>query len=807
MHDGNNLTRRRFLALTGATLGAAAAAGKLDIESALAGPVTTPHSDIAALREDIVNSPVGVALHRAEVFTKVFRQTEGKPWVLRKALALAEYFRTVPLYVREHDRIAGSISELPGAMPVMVELGIGENPIYTGERPDRKGYLKDKVPREIREYWMNRNLHGLYRTEILGQQPYKSPDEVAGSLQYKFISNQGHLSPSYGELLDVGLGGILRRVERRRQSETDADKLAFLSAVHEVLGGVSSWIDRYAEFLAAEADRTSNAGRKAELGEMSQVCAAVAIDAPHTFRQAMQLIWFVHQAVHLDGHGYSCTPDRIDQLLMPFYEADLKAGRIDDEETLRLCENFVLKQYDNTFWGPEHHLTQGLCVAGSTPDGRDQTNRLSWLFVEGHTNLTLPEPLLWIRWHPNIDQEFFDFCLTRLEFSTCFPMIWNDNAIPKGLMELGIDRQDAFNFVPVGCNELAVPGRWYYNPGAHCGYLQAIEAVMTSGKGYKNQWRWHEVAPPTAELESFDQFADAVGAYIRRSLETNYKSQMELLEAQICWGQTPLTSCFFDGCIEDGHDMAAGTKYNFLSCGGIAFANAVDCLAAVREVVYEEEIATLEETATACAANFQGHERLRARLMAAPKHGNDDPRLDDVVRLVERLRDEPVKDICRDPRDGSRFGNSHVVRSGAVRTGLVTPATPDGRLAGKPLASSVAASAGCEKTGPTAVLNSVCKLNSSKSWQCGYQVNIRFHAGMIADDAERTKLRAMLNAYFTQGGQELQINVVSSEDLRAAQKNPELYQDLVVRVAGFSEFFVRLTPELQQDVIARMEHR
>jgi formate C-acetyltransferase len=290
-------------------------------------------------------------------------------------------------------------------------------------------------------------------------------------------------------------------------------------------------------------------------------------------------------------------------------------------------------------------------------------------------------------------------------------------------------------------------------------------------------------------------------------MEKGHRNQLKQLEAQIRWGKTPLTSCFFDGCIDKAHDMAEGTKYNFLSCGGIAFANAVDCLAAIREVVYQKREATLEDIAAACRDNFDGHERLRAKLLAAPKHGNDDPRVDDIIRLVEQLRDEPMKEICRDPRDGSQFGNSHVVRSGAVRGGLGTPATPDGRAAGTPLASSVAASVGCEQSGPTAVLNSVCKLDSANSWQCGYQVNIRFHAGMIASPVEREKLRAMLNVYFQQGGQELQINVVDSETLRAAQKNPEQYQDLVVRVAGFSEFFVRLTPELQQDIIARMEHR
>lgn len=230
-------------------------------------------------------------------------------------------------------------------------------------------------------------------------------------------------------------------------------------------------------------------------------------------------------------------------------------------------------------------------------------------------------------------------------------------------------------------------------------------------------------------------------------------------------------------------------------------------MAAVREVVYQKREATLDDVATACKADFQGHERLRAQLLAAPKHGNDDPQLENVIRLVERLRDEPMKEICRDPRGGSKFGNCHVVRSAAVIAGKNTPATPDGRRAAAPLASSVAASMGCERRGPTAVLNSVCQLNAAKSWQCGYQVNIRFHAGLIAEKSQRDKLRAMLNVYFLKGGEELQINVVETAVLRAAQQNPEHYRDLVVRVAGFSEFFVNLTPAMQEEIIARTEHR
>ncbi len=790
------MSRRAFMAIV-------AAGGASQV---LAGRITPSVSHIGDLRRSIVESPVDVVLHRARIFTRVFRENESKPWIVRKALALRTYFDTVPLYLRDRDGIAGSISERPGAMPVMVELGIGENGIYTCERPDRKGYLKAKVPADIRDYWANRNMWGLYRMELLGKPPFKTADEVQQTLPYKFISNQGHLSPSYGELLRIGLGGVLQKVRARKASKADPDQQAFIAAAEHTLVGVSTWVRRYADFLAGQAGNCADPGCAAELREMARIAGKVAKEPPQTFREALQLIWFVHQAIHIEGHGYSNTPDRLDQLLLPFYEEDRKAGRIDDAEVIRLVENLVIKMYDNSYWGSEHHLTQGFVVGGSTPDGRDQTNRLSWLFLEGATNLSLPEPLVWVRWHPNIDQTFFDYCLSRLARTTCFPMIWNDKAITAALMELGVSREDAYNYVPVGCNELAVPGQLYYNPGAHVNYLHALEAAITSGKGLRQQWKWHKVAPPASELTTFNQFADAAGAYMRKALERGYQYSIKQVQAQIRWGVTPLTSCFFDGCVEQARDMARGTKYNILSCGGIAFANAVDCLAAIREVVYEKKQASLDEVATACRANFKGHAKLQAQLLAAPKHGNDDPSLDDIIRRVERMRDEPMKEICRDPRDGSPFGNSHVVRSGAVRQGLVTPATPDGRPAGTPLASSVAASVGCEQTGPTAVLNSICKLDSSKSWQCGYQANIRFHAGMINKPSNRDKLRAMLNVYFGNGGQELQINVVDTATLRAAQKNPDQYRDVVVRVAGFSEFFVRLTPELQEDIIARMEH-
>jgi formate C-acetyltransferase len=607
-------------------------------------------------------------------------------------------------------------------------------------------------------------------------------------------------------LLAVGLGGILDRVRQRRHGEANPDSREFLIAAEQSLLGVSEWIGRYAEFLAGEARRHADPSRAAELSRMSAIAARVAFSPPQTFREALQLIWFVHQAIHIEGHGYSNTPDRLDQILYPLYLRDKEAGRLSDDEALTLCENFILKMRDNTFWSVEHSLTQGVCLGGCSPEGRDQTNELSWLLLRAADNMSLPDPLVWIRWHPDMDQGFFDFCLETLAGPTCFPLMMSDTAVPAMFMELGVSREDAFEYVPVGCNELAIPGKAYFNPCAYVNYLAALEQAMTQGRGYAGDKPVDPNLPPPEHLGTFDDLVGAIGRVMRRQLEWSYADAMIELSMQMRWGQTPFTSCFFDGCIERAQDMTQRTRYNILASGGIAFANMTDCLAAIREVVYEKREATPQDVARACAANFQNHESLRAKLLSAPKHGNDDPGMRAIVKLVERLRVEPEKDICCDPRDGTPFATGHVVRSAAVIQGALTGATPDGRLAGTPLASSVAASVGVERSGPTAVLNSVLELDPVHCWRGGYNVNLRFQRKMLADARNREKVRAMLNSFFARGGQEMQINCVDTATLRAAQAKPDEYPDLVVRVAGFSEFFTKLDPRIQEDLVSRTEH-
>ncbi|MCC7493845.1 MAG: hypothetical protein IT204_15930 [Fimbriimonadaceae bacterium] len=753
-------------------------------------------ADLLAVRTAILAAPLQVATARAAAYTRVWQEHPAAPWIVLKALALREHLRTVPLWLRPGDRLAGSLTETPGALPLLVELGIGENGIFTTEDPHRAGYLRDQVPAEILEFWERRNMWAAWQAYLQTVEGWEPP--AGETLPYKFLSCQGHLSPAYSEVLAVGLGGLRAKVAGRLTTERDPRSREFLTAAALTLQGLSTWIGRYAALLADDPDPARR--------EVGAVAARLVDDPPETFREALQLVWFCQQAIHIEGHGYSNTPDRLDQILLPFYEADRAAGRIDDAEVVRLCANFVLKMRDNTFWSVEHNLTQGICLGGSTVDGLDQTNPLSWLWLQAAAAMALPEPLVWVRCHAAMDRDFLDYCLQTIAGPTCFPLFMGDHAVPAMLAALGVDPLDAANYVAAGCNELAVPGMAYFNPCAYVNYLAALERAVTQGRGYRGQAAPDERLPDPAALNRFEDLTAAIGTELWRQVEQSYRHGLRELEFQRRYAQSPLTSCFFADCLEQGHDLIDGTRYNILSCGGTAFANLVDCLAALREVVYQRGAATLDEVAAACAANFAGHEALRAQLLAAPKHGNDDPRLEELVALVERLRDEPVKAICRDPRSGTPFGNCHVVRSSAVLGGRHTGATPDGRLAGAPLASSVAACGGAEQRGPTALLKSILQLNPVQSWQCGYNVNLRFQTDMLTDPAHRARVAALVDAFFSAGGQELQLNCVDPATLRAAQDDPASYRDLVVRVAGFSEFFTKLEPAIQDDIIGRTEH-
>ena len=320
-----------------------------------------------SLRQDIVTSGFTIALDRAECYTKVFAQHEAAPWIVKKALAFREHLNTMPLYLRKYDQLPGSICETPGAMPLFPELGIGENQIFVRENPEYENYLDGKVPEHISSFWKGRDSWSAYKAycrDVLGTEGGSIPDWI-------YTSCQAHLSPDLRDVLAGGLKSVKAAIELEKGNAVNPDKISFLHAARLSINALGEWILRYASLLESMAKSETDQNRAAQLRKMAADSSHIANEPPQTFRQAIMLIWYIYQAMHIEGNGYSCSPGRLDQLLYKFYLADKKNGILTDDDVISLFENFILKMKDNTFWSEKHNLTQGLCVAGSAADGND----------------------------------------------------------------------------------------------------------------------------------------------------------------------------------------------------------------------------------------------------------------------------------------------------------------------------------------------------------------------------------------------------------------------------------------------------
>ena len=517
---------------------------------------------------------------------------------------------------------------------------------------------------------------------------------------------------------------------------------------------------------------------------------------PQTFHEACQFFWFLHLITHIEGNGYSQSPGRFDQYMYPYYRADVDAGRLTREWAKELLGNLWVKFLENCVWGVRHNETQSLTLSGTNAAGEDLTNELSYLCLDVTQDVATPEPLVWVRWHPGIPADFVDRCLRVLVSGVSYPLFISDTVVPDMMMALGVAREDAYEYVPIGCNELGITAKMYFHGVAGVDSIGAILRIL-NGDG--------DPRPLSERYPDFESLMAAVGREMGRPVDATYQRHQALLDIHRRYGQLPFTSAFMSGCIERARDLLVRTDYNVQCSGGVFVTNLADSLAAIKTVVYERREATLEDIRDACRANFQGWERLRARLVAAPKFGNDDEVVDEIMLRLSAMRNEAVAHLV-DPRDGVPLACNHVVRSSAVPAGKRTQATPDGRLAGMPLANSIGAALAADRSGPTALLNSVAKLDPVRHWRGGYNLNLRLSPRMLNSREARRKVASMMESFFVRGGQQLQINAISSDVLRAAQRNPDEYRNLVVRVAGFTDYFVNLDPALQEEIIQRTEH-
>ncbi len=730
-------------------------------------------------------------------------------------------------------------------------------------------YISEKTKADLRQaypYWKGKTCSDLARSNMSPAAYAAFTEHAIFTPGNYFYNGIGHVCVDYGKVLSGGYRGILAEVRTAMENLEVSDpeyiaRMNFLSAVEESCQAVIEYARRYARLAREMAQKERNHERKAELEEIAKNCAHVPEFGASSFYEACQSFWFIQLLLQIESSGHSISPGRFDQYMYPYYKKDLEAGRITREQAQELLDCIWVKLNDinkvrdeasaDGFAG--YGMFQNLIVGGQDIHGMDATNDLSYLCIEAAMHVPLPQPSLSIRvWNGSPEPLLIKAAaLTRL--GTGLPAYYNDEIIIPSIMARGLTLEDARDYCIIGCVEPQKAGKtdgWH--DAAFFNMCRPMELAFSNGvdKGKK-------IGPDTgdvAEMKSFEEFYNAYKtqqSYMIQLL-VNANNAIDAAHAARC--PLPFQSCMVQDCIGRGKSLQeGGAVYNFTGPQGFGIANNTDGLVAIKQLVFEEGRTTLAELREALKANFgyglsgKAAEALTAQVVAelakegieitpaavrtvydevvsasaleektraryrqlkemieedCPKYGNDIFEVDMFARDVANTYTKEVEKY-RNIRGGVFQAGLYPV-SANVPLGASTGATPDGRLAHTPLADGIGPASGRDVKGPTATANSVAKLEQGVASN-GTLLNQKFHPSALAGMAGLSKFVALIRSYFDQKGMHVQFNVVTKETLLDAQKNPEKYKTLVVRVAGYSALFTTLSRSLQDDIIARTE--
>lgn len=597
--------------------------------------------------------------------------------------------------------------------------------------------------------------------------------------------HRDHYAPAYERIINMGIGGIIKEIEESKNShKNDISKLDFLEACKIEMLAFSDFIKRYAE-------KCSDPVKK-------ENCLSIVWDAPKTFYAGLQLIWFCHMAFIYKGCG-AMAFGRIDQYLKDLYINDIKNGVITFEEAKNLLENFFMKI-------TEFHSIYNICIGGITAEGEDAVNDLSYAVLWAVKACQVPGPNLSARISEKNPDKFLKECLKSIGTGLGYPALMCDETNRKALMRMGYEEKDVNNFCFVGCIENLIPGMqppWAdgrYNAPLALGYTLFDGVDVLTGK---------KASIKTGDAEKFSSMDEFMSA-LERQLKAY--ADVYILEAISQSGKydkynhsNAFMSCLTHNCIERGLDINnGGTKYKsaYGACG-MGIGTIADSLAAIEKCVYTDKSISMATLKKAIENNFAGFEKERELLKNAPKFGNDDDFADKyAVWYVEYL--SKMFDEYR-LSDGGRVYVLMAANTQNVSAGYDCAATPDGRLAREPLSDAGSPTYGVDVNGPTYTFASLAKPDYTKI-AGGSVVNQKFSPSMFEGEANINRLCTLVRVYFGKGGQELQINSVSREVLKDAMVHPEKYKNLVVRVSGFSAYYITLDRAVQLDILSRTEH-
>ncbi len=682
---------------------------------------------------------------------------------------------------------------------------------------------EDFDPAERAKFQMDMEREIKETKELQSESASDELDEFADAVEAWLVKHwhSGHTLAGYEMLLNTGWGALLTQVEEQLGKAQSEKEKQTVHAFQIVLKACMSYMHRYLEEVERQLNRLKrnnnidkgnyndsyNDGfgtRRECLERMRDALMNIETKAPETFYEALQLLTLANEMMYCENIPSGISLGRIDYYLYPFYRKDVDAGRLNYEETGELIEAFWLK------CSCQKKAYQNMTLGGCDADGRCSVNDLTYLCLESAANLRVDQPSVNFRWTDDMPEEAWKAVLALIRTGMGFPALLYDPCCMKAQMNNGVSKDDVWKYGFVGCVEMAIPGKENaMTELARLNLPKLLDLLLHQGKDtcsdkifrMKNQ-------KSLAEFETYEELEQAylneLEYWVRKIIRN--LNRIEHLYAEKY--PLPYLSVLTEDCIGSRKDvMAGGARYTSVgfNLGGIG--TAVDALAAIRDVVYDKNMVTLEECMEILDEDFEDSEQIQRYLSArAPKYGNDQSREWDVDQIAFRL-EKRVSDTLKEHRNywgGSyRFG-LYTVEDHAIM-GMHTGATADGRKSGESLSNSSGASQGKDTHGPTALINSVTNFPMEEAGN-GMVLDVKFTPSLLEEETGKRALRSLIETYFHKGGMEMQISIVSVETLRAAQEHPENYADLIVRVSGFSAYFCSLRKATQDEIIKRTEH-
>ena len=807
---------------------------------------------------------------RAVLITDSYLKTEGKPIITRRAEAFANILENIPIVIRDNELIVGSSTKSPRGCQVFPEFSFSwlEDEFDTIEKRAADPFYISEETKEtlknIYRYWKGKTTSEL-ATSYMAPEAIKAIEHNIFTPGNYYYNGVGHVTVCYDKILEIGYEGIIKEakdeLERCNVSDMNyASKSHFLNAVILSCNAVINYAKRYAVLAKELAQKCNDQKRKKELEKIAKNCDRVPEKGARNFYEACQSFWFVQMLLQIESSGHSISPGRFDQYMYPYYEGDIKSGAINKEEAQELIDCIWVKLNElnkvrdagsaEGFAG--YGLFQNLIAGGQDGEGVDVTNDLSYMCIEASLHIMLPQPSLSVRVWNKTPQDFLIKAATLTRTGIGLPAYYNDEVIIPSLVNRGLTLKDAREYNIIGCVEPQKAGKTEgWHDAAFFNMCRPLELVFENGMD-----NGELVGVPTgdiSQMKTFDEFYDAYKKQMNYCIEllVNSDNSIDMAHRDRC--PLPYLSCMIEDCIKKGKSVQeGGAVYNFTGPQGFGIANMADSLYAIKVLVFDKHLLTLEEYREALRNNYgkdvsinkiehitkdivrellnkkikvneeqiskiativehsigipqdkkNKYDKLLEEIDKIPKFGNDIPEVDSFARDVAYTYTKPLEKY-KNPRGGQYQAGLYPV-SANVPLGGQTGATPDGRLAHKPIADGVSPSAGKDVKGPTAAANSVSKLDHSIASN-GTLFNQKFHPSALSGRAGLENFVSFIRGYFDQKGSHIQFNVVSKETLLDAQKNPEEYKTLVVRVAGYSALFTSLSRSLQDDIINRTE--